>query len=1177
MQTTLLGLAIAIILALLAALVGPLLIDWGSYRTTFEAEASRLVGAEVRIAGDIDVRLLPSPQLTLHELNVGSGGEAMRARSLAIEFALGALMRGQWRASELHLSGPQVRLSLDAGRLRALALAVDFDPDAVTIERLSIADGSLVLADVANGASVTLDRLSFAGDARSLLGPFKGEGAVSIAGERYPYRINAGRYADDGTLKLRVNVDPAAHPLGVEADGVLTLAGGAPKFEGSVSLARPVGIASGGIRQPWRVNGKVKTDAQGALFEQLDFQYGSEERGLTLTGVADFKFGKSPRFDGVLSGRQIDLDRALAADNGNRPLPATALRELAELARGAFRPHIPIQIGVGIDQITLGGSTVQNLRGDIGTDSGGWNLNSFEFRAPGHTQVRLSGHLAVGSDGATFTGPAEINAGDPRTLAAWLAGSGEVAQGDLRALSLRGEVTVGSEKIAIERLQAEFDRRPVSGRLVYVFAAPKQPAKLEAELSAPELDLDAVLGFSNALLAGSSIETPHDLTIAADIGRASMAGFVARKTSVRLKVDGNGLQVDRLLVDDLGGARISLKGRIVGTAPAPHGSLQLDLNAPDMTPVMALLARFAPDTAEAIGSVATGMAPAKLQARLTIDGAAAATQARLGIDGSLGKVRLALNGQTEADPIAFSLGDIRLDARLDADDGKALIAMLGLDRVVTVNAGPAALSVKTSGPLLGDQKVEGWLTGAGLEANLSGGARILAEKRSAALRATIVKADLAPLRALRGGALPVALTTRVTLTGDELSLADINGTIAGSRVKGQLAYGLTSPHRLRGDIDADEIDGVSLLAAAIGLPPASGGGNASLAWSSEPFTAGAFGDFNGKLALKVRRFDLLPQVGARDFRAALRLGNDEIALDDAAGDVAGGALTGQASFRRAENGLTLRAKLSMSGAEAAGVIAPGAGAPINGKLDLAGEVAGTGLSPVALIGALQGSIKFSFRDAKFAGLDPHAFDAIIRAVDDGLPIEPARIVSATGTALASGPLPVEQAEGTIAIGAGQARLGKVTIDSKDASLSLSGNLDLTDGALDARMVLSGTSLAAGARPDIFMTLKGPVTAPARGIDVAALTAWLTLREVENQSKRLREMERQHEIERAREIERAQQMERARQQSEQAKPPQPEPPPPQGEPAPALPAPIEIRPVPAPLRSGAPAASVGPQN
>ena len=44
LQTTLLGLAIAIILALVAALVGPLLIDWGSHRALFETEASRLIG-----------------------------------------------------------------------------------------------------------------------------------------------------------------------------------------------------------------------------------------------------------------------------------------------------------------------------------------------------------------------------------------------------------------------------------------------------------------------------------------------------------------------------------------------------------------------------------------------------------------------------------------------------------------------------------------------------------------------------------------------------------------------------------------------------------------------------------------------------------------------------------------------------------------------------------------------------------------------------------------------------------------------------------------------------------------------------------------------------------------------------------------------------------------------------
>ena len=83
MQTTLLGLAIAIILALLAALVGPLLIDLGNYRSLFEAEAHRLTGVNIRVLEPIDARLLPSPRLTLHDLTVGDGNgvDPCRVRS----------------------------------------------------------------------------------------------------------------------------------------------------------------------------------------------------------------------------------------------------------------------------------------------------------------------------------------------------------------------------------------------------------------------------------------------------------------------------------------------------------------------------------------------------------------------------------------------------------------------------------------------------------------------------------------------------------------------------------------------------------------------------------------------------------------------------------------------------------------------------------------------------------------------------------------------------------------------------------------------------------------------------------------------------------------------------------------------------------------------------------------
>jgi large subunit ribosomal protein L24 len=1112
LQTTLLGLAIAIILALVAALVGPLLIDWGGYRSAFEAEASHLIGLEVRVTGTIDARLLPSPQLTLHDIEIGRrGANEVRARSLNIEFALGPLMRGEWRAAELRLVGPQLRIGLDAsGHVQAPSLAVGFNPDALAIDRLNIQDGKLTLTDAANGASVTLDKLWVTGEARSLLGPFNGEGAATIGGDLYPFRIAAGRYGEDGKLKLHINVDPVSHPLSVEADGMLTLAGGKPDFDGSLNMTRPVAIASrstGKLSQPWRVSGKLKVAAASALMPNFEFDYGSQNRGFKLTGVADFKFGKTPRFDGVLSGRQIDLDRALATGDDAQAAPAAAIGKLAQLAGGAFRPAIPIQIGIGIDQVTLGGDTVQNLRGDISTGAQAWNLDRFEFRAPGYTQVKLSGRLAVGDDRVAFTGPAEIKANNPQALAAWLEGRKQVAQGDLKPLSLRGQLTLANDRIAVERLNADFDRKSVTGRFAYFFAAGSRPARLDAALKAPNLDIDAALGFGNALLAGSHIERPHDMTIAADIGHAIIAGFEARDASARLKVDAEGLQIDRLSVADLGGAAFSASGRIVTAPPSPQGSMRLDLDAPDMTPVMALLARFAPAAAQALAGGAKAMAPAKLHATLTMEGASPTAQAKLAVDGSLGKTRLAFNGETNADLITFKAGDMHLAGKLTADDGKALVSMLGLDRVVAVAAGPGALTLDASGLLHGDWRVNGKLSAGGLEANASGTARLFADHPSADLRAAIMRADAAPLRGVGDGALPVAFSGRVALAGKDVSLSDIDATIAGTALRGKLGLTLSTPHRLQGEIEADHVDGAGLIAAAIGLPPPAGSKDAAWSWSSEPFGAGVFGDYAGQVKVKARRIDLLPQLTAREFSATLGLGKDEFSFDDMAGDIAGGRLSGRLSFRAAEDGLSAHAKLALNGVDATGLLGSSARPAVTGTLALSVETEGTGLSPVALFGSLRGSGKIMLADAQLAGLDPRAFDAVTRAVDQGLAIDAARISDVVSKTLESGRLSVERAEGTIAVSAGQARLSKFSADSRDAQLSLAGNLDLTDGSIDARLVLSGSSEQAGSRPDIFMALKGPVTAPARSIDVAALTGWLTLRAVENQAKQLREIER----------------------------------------------------------------------
>ena len=1167
MQTTLLGLAIAIILAVLTALVGPLLIDWSSHRSLFEREASRLVGAPVRIAGAIDARLLPSPRFTANDIEVGKGAGKLVVRSLAVELALAPLMRGDWRATELHIAGPQTTLGLDAvGQIDTAGFPVAFNPDALAIERLSVEDGKVTFVDAASGGAVTLNRLWFNGEARSLIGPFKGEGAVTIGEELYPFRLSSGRYSDDGAIKLHLNIDPVNRPLSIETDGVLTLADGTPHFDGTLSLAKPVGIGLRGnarLTQPWRLSGKVKANARSALIEQVEYLYGSEEQGLKLTGVADFKFGKNPRFDGVLSGRQVDLDRVLVSGDGTRPPPAAAIRELIELGGAAFKPTFPIAIGIGIDQVTLGGNIVQNVRGDISSDAGGWNLDRFEFRAPGYTQVRLSGHLAVGADGVAFNGPAEIEANDPQVLAAWLEGRSDVPVTppiDLRTLRMFGDLTLGSEKIAFEKLRAEFDRKTISGRLSYVFAAGQNQAKLDAALNAPELDIDAALGFGRALLSGSALARPRDMTVAADIGRASIGAFVARNVSARLKVDAGGWQIDRLAVADIGGAAFSASGRIDTTQPTPRGSVNVDLTAPDMAPVMAVLSRVVPATMTPRGRAAAAMAPARLRARLVVDGAAPSALAKLSIDGSLGRARLAMTGQANADLFKSigDAGDLKVDGKLEADDGKVLLTMLGLDRTIEIEPGSGAVNLSLNGPANGELVLDGRLLAKGLEAKVSGTARPFAAAPSAALRTVVTRANAAPLRGAGDAraALPVTFDGRLALAGDGLTVTDINANIGGSVMRGKMIWSLGLPHRMSGALDADTIDGATLLAAAIGMPTIAPSADKSWVWSTEPFTDGAFGDVVGQLALKARRVDLSAPLTVREFSASLRFGKREFSIADMAGDIGGGKFAGSLDYKDTDSGLTTQAKLSLNGADAAALLPAAARPPVTGTLDIAADVAGSGLSPVALIGSLRGTGKLTLTSAQLAGLDPRAFDAVTRAVDQGLAIDAGRIGTVVRSALDGGQLALKRASGNLSLRAGQLRLTEFAAEIVNADLAMSGNVDLTAGSLDARLVLSGASETTSARPDIFMSLKGPVSAPSRNIDVSALTAWLTLRAVDTQARRLRAIE-----------------------AAQPKPPAP---PsavsvPDKEMAPALPAPVDINALPPPRQAERPAGSVGPQN
>src|ERR1700723_3034428 len=190
-QTTLLGLAIAFIIALVAALIGPYFIDWNQFQPQFEAEATRVVGAPVHVGGGLDARLLPTPSLRLRSVVVGGANDLgkVRADKLDVEFSLGSLMRGDWRATELTINGMALDLGLDPqGRIELPASTGKFNLGTLSIDRLNLT-GRIALHDAASRGTLELNDIAFSGDVRSLAGSVRGDGNFTVLGTRYSFRV----------------------------------------------------------------------------------------------------------------------------------------------------------------------------------------------------------------------------------------------------------------------------------------------------------------------------------------------------------------------------------------------------------------------------------------------------------------------------------------------------------------------------------------------------------------------------------------------------------------------------------------------------------------------------------------------------------------------------------------------------------------------------------------------------------------------------------------------------------------------------------------------------------------------------------------------------------------------------------------------------------------------------
>jgi large subunit ribosomal protein L24 len=355
--------------------------------------------------------------------------------------------------------------------------------------------------------------------------------------------------------------------------------------------------------------------------------------------------------------------------------------------------------------------------------------------------------------------------------------------------------------------------------------------------------------------------------------------------------------------------------------------------------------------------------------------------------------------------------------------------------------------------------------------------------------------------------MPISARATVAVSDTDLSFTNLTVTAGKTSVRGRLGLKLSSPIEIDGDIAADDVDAAALSAMLLGLPVAAAAGGNS--WSSELIGAGVFSTANGSLAFKFDHAAFSPTLAARDLTGVVRLQPARIAVNDIGGSIAGGRLGGELTFHRNADGFAGQGHIDLAGAEAAKLFGSNTKA-VDGVVTLSLQGDSTGLSPEGLIGALRGSGSIALMDVHFGGIDAGAFDTAIRTADQSGSVDAAKIRAAVAAVMDRGRLAVLKGGADLTMAGEQIRVSNATLQLQDgAELLLSGSLDFGKGAVDARMTLAGRPAAnplAGAKPELSVTLKGPLAAPERTVDVSSLLGWLTLRSTELQTRRLQWLE-----------------------------------------------------------------------
>ncbi len=1100
-KSPVLYIGVLLVLALIAALAAPFVVNWDSYRADLEGYGRKLTGREVTISGSISASLFPWPSLTVENVHVANppgmnDPEFAEAARITARMQLGGLLNGDLRVESIEIDQPTItfeRQPEGQGNWNFQSEANLNDVlDRVKLDRVTLTDATVRLIDRRRAPGVIELRMRAVSLASpGITGPWRlTADQVETAGQNFALSLSTSTWTADQPLQFFLRVS------GVGGTGL------AYSFDGAAEKEKVTGVfeilpaseeetnadAKGQLRAlAFRSSMTATFDA--VAFDAIAIGPRDPKDGATIaTGSARLALGSSIKAEVDLTAPRIELE-TLTGAAAYQVLRESGQLTLVDSFLAILPEGVELTAAFKVGTLKAGGETFENmtLRGEASHEV--IRIRELSASLPGRSRALFQDAVFFpGKVGSEIAGKLAFESSDLKAFTTWAwpeakASIAQVWTGSRGRLKFQTDLSLSTSELKLARTEYEIDGLP--GTVDFSVALGGKGA-IDLRIAAEKLDIDTYApngiqaasgqdqsGLATLLGYIAPTKDSRDLALTMQAGELLLNGVTASDVAVDLVSAANGLDLRTLEIGSVGGAKLDAVGLILDTGSGPDGTINVTVEARDPRGMLRL---FGVVPANVDPKWTTVLGATKLKGSINVKTEATGPVTGFDIAGTSGGFELAALGNVASAP-SFETMEMGGTINLKSASSAKLALLAGLDPV-TESKEPSSFSVTASGSLakgfLAEINVEAYGAQLDYDGTVGIGGRWLPGDGKVSLRSTEIELLLGamglPQATLPSGSL--VLDADVKTDGATLTLPAIEGHFGENDVTGNLTR--AGDGRLAVALSTQSADLRDLLGAVYlnwnGLAPEPESG----------FAATTPLNLSGELRLDLASLRISDEVEVPKAKIVITAAPGETRVSmSAAAEAPRLDITARGDGKRIINGalrmpFDLAKNLNLAGGNP---VAEG-----KGWIDV--EFQGEGRSPGAALSALKGKGAYSVKDLKLVSISAPEFGMKLEEAKDGAGLNAAfDALRSAESGLLGGDV-----EGTIAIENGAMVFSPVAIAAPEADATVSFSVEPAVGAVDAKVKLKLKQQADW--PEVTIIYAGPAKALARNEDKTELATLL---------------------------------------------------------------------------------------